>query len=72
MRRLIIISLVAVCALPIGNVFSADSGGKSVSDFLTPDGQFDLNAARMSGYQGPLDIGGFNSAINPVTGQPNI
>ena len=38
---------------------------RSVSEFLTPDGRFDLEAARRSGYQGPLDIEGYQSAIGP-------
>jgi len=43
---------------------------KSVSDFLKPDGSFDLEAVRRSGYQGSLDLKGFQSAIDPVSGQP--
>ena len=44
--------------------------GRSIGEFLTPDGPFDLEAARRSGYEGPLDIGGFQSAIDPATGEP--
>ena len=44
--------------------------GKSIGEFLTPDGQFDLEAARRSGYEGSLDMEGFRSAIDPTTGQP--
>ena len=42
----------------------------SIQQFLTPDGRFDLEAARRSGYQGPLNLEGFESAIDPATGQP--
>jgi|GEM_PF-5414703 len=43
---------------------------RSLGEFLTPDGRFDLEAARRSNYQGSLDLKGFESAIDPVTGQP--
>jgi len=44
--------------------------GRSVAEFISPDGRFDLDAARRSGYQGPLDIEGFQSAIDSATGWP--
>ncbi|MCX6830373.1 MAG: dockerin type I domain-containing protein [candidate division Zixibacteria bacterium] len=44
--------------------------GRSVAEFLTPDGRFDLEATRRSGYQGSLDMKGFESAIDSATGQP--
>jgi len=44
--------------------------GRNVGDFLTPEGRFDLEAARRSGYQGPLDMDGFEAVRDPVTGQP--
>ncbi|HEX9751100.1 MAG TPA: hypothetical protein VGB22_07455, partial [candidate division Zixibacteria bacterium] len=44
--------------------------GPPVSDFLTPDGRFDLEAAKSSGYEGALELQGFNSMLDPVTGQP--
>ena len=56
---------------PLVNPRAPDQA-KSISDFLTPDGRFDLEAARRSGYQGPLDMGGFRSAIDPSTGQPQF
>jgi hypothetical protein len=43
---------------------------RSVSEFLTPDGRFDLAAARKSGYQGPLDIAHFTPDLDPLTGEP--
>src|SRR5512139_3363060 len=43
---------------------------KSVRDFLTPDGRFDLEAARRSGYQGPLGMEGLTSTFDPTTNQP--
>ena len=43
---------------------------RSLGEFLTADGRFDLEAARRSGYQGSLDMKGFESAIDPATGQP--
>ena len=44
--------------------------GPSVSKFLTSDGRFDLEAMRTSGYQGALDMEGFQASIDPITGQP--
>ncbi|PKK82979.1 MAG: hypothetical protein CVT49_10975 [candidate division Zixibacteria bacterium HGW-Zixibacteria-1] len=64
-------------ALIIISAFSCFASGETKSDkmpsvgtFLTADGQFDLEAARQSGYQGSLDMEGFESAIDPATGQP--
>ena len=48
------------------------SPAKSVGDFVTPDGRFDLEAARRSGYQGPLDLEGVNVRLDPTTGEPII
>jgi len=42
----------------------------SVGEFLTSDGRFNLEAARRSGYQGSLDLEGFESVIDSNTGQP--
>jgi len=44
--------------------------GRSAEDFLTPDGRFNLKAIRASGYQGPLDLKGFDVGIEPHTGEP--
>jgi len=44
--------------------------GAPITIFLTQNGEFDLDAAQASGYQGPLDIEGFEPAIDPVSGQP--
>ncbi|MCX6832023.1 MAG: hypothetical protein NT028_07810, partial [candidate division Zixibacteria bacterium] len=76
------VSILALAAfandLPSGNVKSdlaqlmpntLDSA-RSLGEFLTPDGRFDLEAARRSGYQGSLDLKGFEPAIDPTTGQP--
>jgi len=68
MKRLITIHCATIWVLLIASVLAADGGkpnssasartGRSASDFLTPDGRFDLNAVRTSGYQGPLDLKG--------------
>jgi len=44
--------------------------GRKISDFLTSDGRFDLRAARRSGYQGALDIKGYQFVFDSVSGQP--
>jgi uncharacterized protein (TIGR02145 family) len=48
----------------------AISSGRNIAEFLTVDGQFDLEAARRSGYEGPLDIEGFEPVLDPSGGQP--
>ena len=47
-------------------------GGRDVNNFLTPDGRFDLEAVRASGYQGGLDLEGVNVTFDPVTGEPMV
>ena len=44
--------------------------GESVGRFLTPDGRFDLEEVRRSGYEGSLDLDGFDIDRDPVTGEP--
>ena len=68
MKKILSLLCVAIWILPIGNILAADDApltpsdsiraGRSVSDFLTPDGRFNLEALRTSGYQGPLDLKG--------------
>ncbi len=43
---------------------------ESVKQFLTPDGRFDLEAARHSGYEGALDFSGFTIRFDSKTGEP--
>jgi len=43
---------------------------RSASDFLTPEGRFDLKAIRASGYQGPLDLKGLDVGTDPRSGEP--
>ena len=40
---------------------------RSVSEFLKPNGQIDLQAVKASGYEGPLDLKGVNVRFDPVT-----
>ena len=80
MRKLITLCCVGIGVLMIGSVLAADSdgltssdngrAGRSVSDFLAPDGRFDLNAVRSSGYQGPLDLKGVDVRVDPRSGTP--
>lgn len=53
-------------ALPMDRV----SGNRSVSNFLTPDGRFDLDVIRASGYQGTLDLKGVDVRVDSRTGTP--
>ena len=86
MKKLIVITIILIALPSIRSVslyandtslyFSADSNssnsssGKSIGDFLNPDGSFDLEAARRSDYQGSLKMDGFESIIDPATGKP--
>ena len=82
MSRLIMCCCIGVCLLitasilgaPRDNLTASDTArnGKSASDFLTPDGRFDLNAVRASGYQGPLDLKGVDVRVDPRGGAPTV
>ena len=43
---------------------------QSVKQFLTADGRFDLEAARLSEYEGALDFSGFAIGFDSRTGEP--
>ena len=43
---------------------------RSVADFLTPDGRFDLGAARSAGFEGSLDLKGYKFKSDPQAGAP--
>jgi hypothetical protein len=43
-----------------------------VGQFLSADGTLDLEAIRQSGYQGSLDLDGFEVTLDPATGEPLI
>ena len=45
---------------------------RSIEEFASADGQIDLEAIRQSGYQGSLDLKGFEVHIDPKTGQPSV
>ena len=64
--------LVAVFAqaAQAGDVAENTPRGKAVSEFIGPDGRFDLEAARRSGYEGSLDTEGFAFDIDPASGRP--
>jgi hypothetical protein len=54
-----------------GHILAQDSlKGRSASNFLTPDGRFDLKAIQASGYQGPLVLKGLDVGIDPHNGEP--
>jgi len=48
------------------------SMGRSISDFVTPDGRIDFEAARSSGYEGPLNLDGAGVQFDPRTGAPRV
>lgn len=62
-------SILAICVTTAG-ANDVQTAGKSIEEFVNPDGSFDLEAARLSGYEGSLDMDGFESAIDPATGRP--
>ena len=55
-----------------GDFAGYNTRGRSVQEFLTPEGRFDLQKARAMDYQGPLDLSGFDVRMDPTCGQPVI
>lgn len=56
-----------------GNIASPNVQDKTdVSRFLTPDGRFDLPAAREAGFSGSLNLAGFDFQLDPVSGDPKF
>jgi hypothetical protein len=57
-----------------GAVYSSEPGTSNksarINEFLNPDGSLDLEALRQSGYQGNLDLEGFDVRLDPATGAP--
>jgi len=49
-----------------------EPAGRSVADFVTANGQFDLEAIRRSGYEGPLDLAAHDVRLDPRTGRPVV
>ena len=50
----------------------AEPRGVSVADFLTSDGQIDLEAAQRAGFESSLSLEGFDVRIDPETGEPAV
>ena len=77
MKTLSILVFSASLLLSI-SILAADSADdlaaekRSISEFVSPDGRIDLEAVRNSGYQGPLDLKGFDVGIDPKTGEPVV
>ncbi|MDH3891997.1 MAG: thrombospondin type 3 repeat-containing protein [candidate division Zixibacteria bacterium] len=71
--RLVKSLLILSCTLTICfTSVSADQTlpvNKKAQEFVNPDGSFDLDAARRSGYQGSLDIEGLDVNLDPATNQ---
>ena len=73
LKYLVIIFLLHSSAPALAADSAGDSAEKrSISEFVSPDGRIDINAVRMSGYQGPLDLKGFDVGIDPNTGEPLV
>ncbi len=75
--RIIMIGLFLAtwCQLGFGNTVNdpvdlLDEQWENVERFLAPDGRFNLDAARRSGYEGALDFSGFAISLDPKTGEP--
>ena len=52
------------------NMPASEVSGRSIGEFLTPDGRFDLEAARRARFQGSLNVNGFKLKIDTAIGQP--
>ena len=75
-KLLLVFLKCALLALSVSSVLAAESApvppGKSISEFVSPDGRINLDAVRKSGYQGPLDLKGLNVRIDSKTGEPLV
>ena len=82
MKRLFTIGAIMLCG-HIAGMSSAQAGdnsshsvempkGRSVGDFLSPDGRIDLDAARQADFEGSLDLDGFDVTLDPATGEPRL
>ena len=62
--------------LPLHAVVRADEHraprARSVKEFLTPAGTFDLEACRQSGFEGSLDLAGMKARLDPATDAPTF
>ena len=69
----VILSIVLAVITPIyGDDIPGDVSIKKVSDFITSENSINLDKIRKSGYEGPLDLSGYDVVINPHTGEPQI
>ncbi len=71
--------LIMLPALLIGLAISAIAsevetvtGGADPSEFIAPNGRFDLDAARRAGFEGSLNLDGFDVRLDEETGAPII
>jgi hypothetical protein len=79
-QTLVIAMIAAVCAIVFTqylyaqntsdypNMPASNASGRNIGEFLTPDGRFDLEAARRTGFQGSLNVNGFESGSDAATG----
>jgi hypothetical protein len=73
--RLVVIALFVcvflACASTPQSVFGA-AGGPSVAKWVRSDGRMDLESMRASGYQGPLDLEGYDVRLDRRSGEPMV
>jgi len=72
--KILTIILVSVCLIISTSISAVDSADdpaekRSIGEFVLPDGRIDLEAVRISGYQGPLDLEGLDVRMDPRTGE---
>ena len=66
---LLVAGLLTTCVTSV-NANDVQTAGRSVEEFINPDGSFDIEAARSSGLEGSLDLDGFDVRLDPETGEP--
>ena len=66
---LVIGGLLAVCVTSV-SANDVETAGRSIEEFINPDGRFDIEAARQAGFEGSLDLDGFDVQFDPRTGEP--
>ncbi len=64
--------LPSISSLAAESVDDLAAEKRSIKKFVSPDGRIDIDAVRNSGYQGTLDLDGFDVGIDLKTGEPLV
>ena len=62
--------LLSISSLAADSADDLTAQKRSIQEFVSPDGRIDIEAVRNSGYQGTLNLDGFDVLIDSRTGEP--